>query len=139
MDNTLNLVIRQQLAKELTEFTSLFKNSQDLCVQNNVLLKNDKVVLPETFYIKTISLVHQNHWGTEKTKHKIRESFWWLKMNNDVEDLIKACPFCQAVTPSSQFEPLNPIYMPSHSWEYLHADICGPFPTGEYIYTVIDA
>ena len=60
-------------------------------------------------------------------------------MNNDVEDLIKTCPFCQAVTPSSQFEPLNPIYMPSHPWEYLYADICGLFPTGEYIFTVIDA
>ena len=60
-------------------------------------------------------------------------------MNNDVEDLIKTCPFCQAVTPSLQFEPLNPIYIPSHSWKYLYADICGLFPTGEYIFTVIDA
>ena len=29
--------------------------------------------------------------------------------------------------------------MPLHSWEYLYADLCGPFPTGEYIFTVIDA
>ena len=60
-------------------------------------------------------------------------------MNGDVEDLIKTYPFCQAVTTSSQFEPLNSIYMPSHPCEYLYVDICGPFPTGEYIFTVIDA
>ena len=29
--------------------------------------------------------------------------------------------------------------MLSHPWEYLYADICVPFPTGEYIFTVIDA
>ena len=54
-------------------------------------------------------------------------------MISDVEDLVKACPFCQAVTLSSQSEPLNPIYMSSHTWEYLYADKCGPFSTGEYI------
>ena len=60
-------------------------------------------------------------------------------MISDVEDLVKACPFCQAVTLSSQSEPLNPIYMSSHTWEYLYTNICGPFSTGEYIFTVIDA
>ena len=59
-------------------------------------------------------------------------------MNNDFEDLIKTYPFCQAVTPSSQFEPLNPIYMSWHPWEYLYVDLCGPFATGEYIFTVIE-
>ena len=59
-------------------------------------------------------------------------------MNSDVNDLVKTCPHCQAVTPSSQFQPLKPIYMPSHPWEYLYADIYGPFPTGECILTVTD-
>ena len=96
-------------------------------------------MLRKTLYKKALSLVHQNHWGIEKTKHMIRESFWWPKMNNDVEDLVKTCPFCQAVTSSSQFEPLNPIYMPSHPWEYLYAELCSQFPTGENIFTVTDA
>ena len=60
-------------------------------------------------------------------------------MNNDVEDLVKICLFWQAVTPSSQFEPPNPIYMLLHPWEYLYADLCGPFLTGEYTFTVTDA
>ena len=29
--------------------------------------------------------------------------------------------------------------MPSYPWEYLYADLWGPFPIGEYIFTVIDA
>ena len=41
--------------------------------------------------------------------------------------------------PSSQFELVNPIYMPSCQWEYLYADLSRPFPTGQYIFTVINA
>ena len=41
--------------------------------------------------------------------------------------------------PSSQFELLNPMYMPSHQWEYLYADLFRPFPRGQYIFTVINA
>ena len=67
------------------------------------------------------------------------ESFWWPKTINDVEDLVKTCPFCQAVTPSSQLGPLSPIYMLLHPWQYLYPDLCGPFLTGEYIFTVTDA
>ena len=143
MDDTLNLVIKalkdNSWPKNSSSLHPFSKILQELCVQNNILLKNDKIVLPKTLHKKALSLVHQNHWGIQKTKQMIRKSFWWPKMNNDVEDLIKTCPFCQEVTPSSQFEPLNPIYMPSHPWEYLYADICDPFPPGEKIFTIIDA
>lgn len=55
-------------------------------------------------------------------------------MNNYIEDLVKTSPFCQAVTPSSQIEPLNLIHMSSHPWEYLYAGLCSP--ASEYIFTV---
>ena len=90
------------------------KISQELCVQNNILLENTKIMLPKTLYKKALSLIHQNHWGIENTKHMLYESFWWSKTINDVEDLVKTCPFCQAVTPSSQLGPLSPIYMLLH-------------------------
>lgn len=59
-------------------------------------------------------------------------------MNNDFEDLIKTCSFCQAVRPSVQFKPLNPIYLLSHLWEYLYLDLCSLFPSDECIFTAID-
>ena len=105
-------------------------------MQNKILLKKDNSA---TKNLQALWLVHQNHWGIVKTKHMVRGSFWWSKLNNEVEDLVKTCLFYQAVTPSSQFEPLNPIYMPSHLWEYLYWDLCGPFPKGEYVFTDIGA
>ena len=101
MGNTLNLVIKalkdNSWPKNSLRLHPFSKISQELCVWNNILSKNDKIVVPESLYKKALSLIHQNH--------------WWTKMNNDVEDLVKTCLFCQPVTPSSQFEPLNPIHM----------------------------
>ena len=83
MDDTLNLVIKalknNSRPKNSPSLHPFSKLSQELCMQNNILLKNDKIVLPKTLYKKAVSLVHQNHWGIDKTKHIIRESFWWPK------------------------------------------------------------
>ena len=76
MDNTVNLVIKtlkdNSWPKNSLSLLPFSKLLQELCVQNNILLKNDKIVLPKTLYKKVLSLVHQNHRGIEKTKRMIR-------------------------------------------------------------------
>ena len=85
IDDTLNLVIKalkdNSWPKSSPSLYLFSKISHELCVQNNILLKNDKILLPKTLYKKALSLMHQNHWGIEKTKHMIRESFWLPKIN----------------------------------------------------------
>ena len=111
INDTLNLAIKalegNSRPKNSPSLHPFSKILQELYVQNNILLKSDRIVLPKTLYENALSLVHQNHWGIEKTKHMIREFFWWPKMNNNVEDLVKTCSFCQTVRPSSQFKPLT--------------------------------
>ena len=76
MDNTVNLVIKtlkdNSWPKNSLSLHPFSKLLQELCVQNNILLKNDKIVLPKALYKKALSLVHRNHRGIEKTKHMIR-------------------------------------------------------------------
>ena len=62
MDNTLNLV-RKALkdnswlnnSPRLHPFSKVL---QEICVQNNILLKSNKIVLTKTLYKKALSLVH---------------------------------------------------------------------------------
>ena len=90
INDTLNLVIKalegNSRPKNSPSLHPFSKILQELYVQNNILLKSDRIVLPKTLYENALSLVHQNHWGIEKTKHMIREFIWWPKMNNNVED-----------------------------------------------------
>ena len=70
MVDTLNLVIKalkdNSWPKNSPILHPFSKILQELCVQSNIRLKNDKIVLPKTLYKKALSLVHQNHWGIEK-------------------------------------------------------------------------
>ena len=54
MDDTLNLVINtledNSWPKNSPSLHPLLKISQELCMQNNILLRNDKIVLPKTLY-----------------------------------------------------------------------------------------
>ena len=83
--------------------------------------------------------LHQNHWGTEKTKYMLYELFWLPNTNKDVEDLVKRWLFYQVVTPLSQFETTKPHIHATTPLGHLHTYLCGPFSAGEYIFTFIDA
>ena len=82
--------------------------------------------------------LHQNHWGTEKTKYMLYELFWLPNTNKDVEDLVKRWLFYQVVTPLSQFETTKPHIHATTPLGHLHTYLCGPFSAGEYIFTFID-
>ena len=53
LDDTLNLVINtledNSWPKNSPNLHPLSKISQELCMQNNILLRNDKIVLPKTY------------------------------------------------------------------------------------------
>ena len=62
MDNTLNLVIKAlkdnswpNNSRSLHPFSNIL---QEICVQNNILLKNNKIVSPKTLRKNALSLVH---------------------------------------------------------------------------------
>ena len=60
-------------------------------------------------------------------------------MDEEIEKTVRYCSPCQATTNGSKYQPLQPNEMPTGPWQYLNADFCGPFPTGEYVLVVIDA
>lgn len=60
-------------------------------------------------------------------------------MDTDVEAVLQYCETCQALGNKTNYQPLQPNEMPGGPWQYLYADLCGPFPTGEYVFVVIDA
>ena len=36
-------------------------------------------------------------------------------------------------------KPLIVGELPERPWQIIHMDICGPFPSGEYLFTMIDS
>ena len=49
-----------------------------------------------------------------------------------------ACHACQAVSPGNPPDPVVSSELPLGPWEDVSLDLCGPFPTGEYLLVVVD-
>ena len=111
-----------KLVNGVLELSYIKMSNQHLCC----ILTPSVILLPNLLKLLILQLIIKRIW-------KISPKFFTRFL------LLKTYPFCQAATPSSQFELLNLIYVPSHPRKYLYADLYGPFPTGEYIFTVIDA
>ena len=52
---------------------------------------------------------------------------------------IEQCVACQANSSGNRPDPLQMSPLPPEPWHMIHIDFCGPFPTGEYLFAVIDA
>ena len=101
---------------------------------DNVLLRNNLIVIPSALHSQVIDIAHEGHQGMNRTKAFIRSKVWFPRINEKVETAVKNCIACQASSydNSSSKEPLQMSDMPNGPWENLSADFCGPIPTGEY-------
>ena len=59
-------------------------------------------------------------------------------MDRHIEDHIKHCHACQVTSHPPQPEPMCPTELPGEPWSKLAIDVCGFFPTGEYMVVVTD-
>ena len=106
--------------------------SQDADVGNHI-------VMPYSPHQRAISIAHKSHQGLVKTKNKLLHEKIWLKIDRDVKEMINQCVMCQASGPENCSDPLQMPPLPSEPWHTVHMDFCGPFPTGEYLFVVVDA
>ena len=106
---------------------------------SGLLLKGAKIVLPKGLREQAISIAHEGHQGMNRTKSFIRSKVWFPGINEQVENAIRNCTACQLVhSDPVRLEPLCMSELPEGPWQNLSADFCGPLPTGEYLFVVID-
>jgi len=87
---------------------------------------------------------HAGHMGMNTTFARVREMYWWPRMNADVKRWVKTCDKCQRMTnPTQKVGLLQPTTSETLQGRRRWAiDILGPYPTTrsgeEYIMVMID-
>ena len=116
-----------------------YRRFQDeLMVCDEVILRGNRIVLPESLHNRAIELAHLGHQGIVKTKQLLREKVWFPDIDKMVEANVKMCLPCQASTQGTSPEPMKPSPLPEKAWTNVAVNFVGPFPTGEYLIVVID-
>lgn len=95
----------------------------DLYEHDDMLFKNNCVIVPKSMRDDILDKLHYNHLGLEKTKARARDIVFWPGMNRNIEDKISECNACLKFQRSNQKETLIPTPVPDGVWETVATDI----------------
>ena len=105
---------------------------------DGIVMRGERIVLPESLRLKAMKIAHEGHLGIEKCKSLLRMKVYWPKMQADMERFISNCNACKANSKANAPEPLHPSELPEAVWSEISIDFYGPVPTGEKLFVVID-
>jgi len=114
------------------------RNELSVDPKSNVLLKQNRIVVPSDLRGRAINIAHEAHMGIVKTKALVREKIWFPGIDYMIEKKIQGCLACQATTSKTAREPLRMTKLPDRPWSEVSIDFFGPLPQGQYLLVVLD-
>lgn len=112
--------------------------ANELCVMGYLVLRGNRIVLPQSLQARALSLAHEGHLGIVGTKQHLRTKLWWPGMERAAEKYCKACHGCQIVARPDPPEPLRTTPLPDGLWQDVAIDLLGPLPSNHSILVVVD-
>jgi hypothetical protein len=101
----------------------VYKTFRDeLAISNGIILKGERVLVPETLRESCLSLAHASHLGAEKTVMFARSTVFWPGMTADIRKLCEECTVCAKWSNRKQECPLKPTEIPPSPWHTLGMD-----------------
>ena len=105
----------------------------ELTVVDGLVLRGNRVVVPNTLQDKIVNITHDGHLRITKIKNFLRSRVWFAKIT---EETIRNCMACQVTTPQTARLPLKMTEKPKRPMAKVSSNFYGPLPTGEYILLV---
>ena len=117
-----------------------YKHVKDeLSVSNNgILLRDTRMIIPESLQDRAINLAHEGHQGVAKTKRLLRERVWFPNIDKQIEKLLFECTSCQLNNKGNIPEELKMTEFPQYPWQELALDFFGPIPNNNELLVIID-
>ena len=95
----------------------------ELTIESGILMKNSKVLIPETLKQKYLMQIHQGHQGIEACRSRAREFVFWVNINSDLKELVEKCDICQSQQNSTAIVQKYVSEVPPHPWHTLGSDL----------------
>ncbi|UYV65618.1 K02A2.6-like [Cordylochernes scorpioides] len=94
----------------------------ELGVQNGLLMRSCRLVIPASMRLEILDKLHAGHFGITKTRLRARETVWWPGISEEIAETVRKCSVCiqEAV---SKHEPLIPTNFPTRPWQKIGMDL----------------
>ena len=95
---------------------------EDLSMENGLITKGARLLIPSTLRKKVLEQIHDGHLGIEKCMLNARDSVFWPGISNDICETVEKCGICQASSKAAK--PVGNVSdVPPHAWHTLGTDL----------------
>ena len=95
----------------------------EITVQNGVLFKGPRVVVPRSLQAEMLVRTHASHQGAEASIRRAREVIFWPGMTAEIKQQVSQCAVCSEYSAKQQKEPLMTYELPSRPWKMVAQDL----------------
>ncbi|UYV68986.1 K02A2.6-like [Cordylochernes scorpioides] len=101
---------------------SFWHVKDELGVQNGLLMRSCRLVIPASMKLEILDKLHAVHFGITKTRLRAPETVWWPGISEEIAETVRKCSVCiqEAV---SKHEPLIPTNFPTRPWQKIGMDL----------------
>ena len=119
----------QNQKNQKQELKILFNLISELTLTSDrILLKQNRIVIPNELQHRVIELAHENHLGIAKTIALLREKIYFVNMEAKVKAKISECILCAATLKTSTPQLLEPSNLPPFPWHTINIDFLSSLP-----------
>lgn len=105
------------------EIKPFFPFRDELVIENDIILKGQRAVVPKSLQSVYITILHKGHMGPERTRKLGSDVVFWPQMRQDIESAVSRCSACNSLKNHQQKQPLVNHPVPDLPWANLSADI----------------
>ena len=127
---------RDEVCKQVKEFcqtkwpkknikgplNAFLKVKSELSVNNGILLRGKRLVIPPTMRQEMLSKNHSGHQGINKCLQRAKCSVWWPGIRAEIQQSVSKCLIC-CKTRLQPAEPLLPTSFPIFPWQKVATDL----------------
>ena len=110
---------RHDMPLKLQDFFGL---RDGLHTYDNVILYNNRIVVPTLLRSAVLNSLHAAHQGTSSMTARAESSIFWPGISTDIRELRAKCEKCDRMSPSNPCPPPTPPVVPKYPFQFICAD-----------------
>jgi hypothetical protein len=99
-----------------------WNNRQHFSIVDDLLLYDDRLVIPRSMHEFVLDRLHAGHLGITKCTSRAQQVVWWPNITSDIQRKVSQCETCLK-SRSDQKEPLQPTPFPNRPWSRVGVDL----------------
>ena len=104
------------------EIVLYFNIREELAVQDGIIFKGPRCIIPQSLRKKVKQKIHRAHTGVQSLR-RAREVVFWPSMNQEITDYVKQCDICNTFANQQLREPLIVHDVPQRPWQKVGCDL----------------